>query len=68
MSTIFRTTLNHKYWSLMAILTVLIGCLLLLFFNTKRLFAIVILTLISYAYPMLLFFIIGLSGTYFYFK
>ena len=68
MSTIFRTTLNHKYWSLMAILTVLIGCLLLLFFNTTRLFAIVILTLISYAYPMLLFFIIGLSGTYFYFK
>ena len=52
----------------MAILTVLIGCLLLLFFNTTRLFAIVILTLISYAYPMLLFFIIGLSGTYFYFK
>ena len=51
----------------MAILTVLIGCLLLLFFNTTRLFAIVILTLISYAYPMLLFFIIGLSGTYFYF-
>ena len=46
----------------MAILTVLSGCLIML-----RLFAIVILTLISYAYPMLLFFIIGLSGTYFYF-
>ena len=51
----------------MAILTVLIGCLIMLIFNTTRLFAIVILTLISYAYPMLLFFIIGLSGTYFYF-
>ena len=51
----------------MAILTVLIVCLILLFFNTTRLFAIVVLTLISYAYPMLLFFIIGLSGTYFYF-
>ena len=51
----------------MAILTVLSGCLILLFFNTTRLFAIVILTLISYAYPMLLFFIIGLSGSYFYF-
>ena len=51
----------------MVILSLLIGCLLLLFFNTTRLFAIVILTLISYAYPMLLFLIIGLSGTYFYF-
>ena len=67
MSTVLRTTQNHKYWSLMAILTLLIGCLLLLFFNTTRLFAIVILTVISYTYPMLLFFIIGLSGTYFYF-
>ena len=67
MSSVFRTTLNHKYWSLMAILTVLIGCLIMLIFNTTRLFAIVVLTLISYAYPMLLFFIIGLSGTYFYF-
>ena len=52
----------------MAILTLLIVSLILVFFNTTRLFAIVILTLISYAYPMLLFFIIGLSGTYFYFK
>ena len=51
----------------MAILTVLIGCLIMLIFNTTRLFAIVILTVISYTYPMLLFFIIGLSGTYFYF-
>jgi hypothetical protein len=68
MSIVFRLTQNHKYWSLMAILTVLIGCLIMLIFNTTRLFAIVILTLISYAYPMLLFFIIGLSGTYFYFK
>ena len=40
----------------------------LLIFNTTRLFAIVILTLISYAYPMLLFFIIGLCGSYFYFR
>ena len=68
MSTVLRTTQNHKYWSLMAILTVLSGCLIMLIFNTTRLFAIVILTLISYAYPMLLFFIIALSGTYFYFK
>ena len=51
----------------MAILTVLIGCTLLLFFNTTRLFAIVILFLLTYTYPMLLFFIIGLSGSYFYF-
>ncbi|MEY3788109.1 MAG: hypothetical protein RLZ75_2316 [Pseudomonadota bacterium] len=51
----------------MAILTVLIGYLILVFFKTTRLFAIVVLTLISYAYPMLLFFIIGLCGSYFYF-
>ena len=51
----------------MAILTVLIGCLIMLIFNTTRLFAIVILTLISYAYPMLLFLIMGLCGSYFYF-
>ena len=51
----------------MAILTVLIVCLILLFFNTTRMFSIVILTLISYAYPMLLFLIIGLCGIYFYF-
>ena len=68
MSTVLRITQNHKYWSLMAILTVLIVCLILLFFNTTRLFAIVVLTLISYVYPMLLFFIIGLCGSYFYFK
>ena len=67
MSIVFRLTQNHKYWSLMAILTVLSGCLIMLIFNTTRLFAIVILTLISYAYPMLLFFIIGLCGSYFYF-
>ena len=52
----------------MVILSLLIGCLLLLFFNTTRLFAIVILTLISYAYPMLLFLIIALCVIYFYFK
>jgi hypothetical protein len=51
----------------MAILTVVIVCLILLFFNTSRMFSIVILTLITYAYPMLLFLIIGLCGIYFYF-
>jgi len=52
----------------MAILTLLIVSLILVFFNTTRLFAIVILFLLTYTYPMLLFLIIGLSGTYFYFK
>ena len=51
----------------MAILTLLIVSLILVFFNTTRLFAIVILFLLTYTYPMLLFLIIGLCGSYFYF-
>ena len=49
----------------MAILTLLIVSLILVFFNTTRLFAIVILFLLTYTYPMLLFLIMGLCGSYF---
>ncbi len=51
----------------MSILTVIIFCLVLLLFDTTRLFGIIVLTLITYFYPMMLILIIALSGTYFYF-
>jgi hypothetical protein len=51
----------------MSILTVIIFCLVLLLFDTTRLFGIIVLTLITYSYPMMLILIIAISGTYFYF-
>jgi hypothetical protein len=51
----------------MSMLTVIIFCSVLLLFNTTRLFGIIVLTLITYFYPMMLILIIALSGTYFYF-
>ena len=51
----------------MSILTVIIFLLGLLLFNTTRLFGIIVLTLITYSYPMMLILIIALSGIYVYF-
>ena len=51
----------------MSILTVIIFCLVLLLFNPTRLLAIIVLTLITYFYPMMLILIIALSGIYVYF-
>ena len=51
----------------MSILTVIIFCLVLLLFNSTRLFAGLVLGSMAYVYPLLLILIIALSGTYFYF-
>jgi len=64
MSILSRTHLKGKS---MSILTAIIFCLVLLLFNTTRLFGIIVLTLITYSYPMMLILIIALSATYFYF-
>jgi hypothetical protein len=50
----------------MSILTVIIFCLVLLLFNTTRLFASLVLGSMAYVYPLLLIPIIVFSGIYFY--
>ena len=63
MSILSRTHLKGKP---MSILTVIIFCLVLLLFNTTRLFAGLVLGAIAYVYPLLLIPIIAFSGIYFY--
>ena len=58
---VFDVALTASFASL------IIFCLVLLLFNTTRLFGIIVLTMITYSYPMMLILIIALSATYFYF-